>query len=60
MTVTDIVELCEQLDAEFREYETRFQQNGEGPDFPAKALTGLFEVCFHAVCFISSFKLYIL
>lgn len=37
--------LWEQLDAEFREYETSFQQNGEGPDFPAKALTGIIEVC---------------
>lgn len=37
-------ELKAQLDAEFREYETSFQQNGSGPDFPAKALTGIIEV----------------
>jgi hypothetical protein len=37
--------MCEQLDSEFREYEASFQ-NGEEPDFPAKALTGIIEVCY--------------
>ncbi|XP_024374276.1 acetyl-CoA carboxylase 1 [Physcomitrium patens] len=36
-------DLKAQLDAEFREYEISFQQGGVGPDFPAKALTGLIE-----------------
>ncbi|KAG0579665.1 hypothetical protein KC19_4G115000 [Ceratodon purpureus] len=38
-------ELKAQLDAEFREYEASFQQNGEKSDFPAKALTGIVEAC---------------
>lgn len=38
-----------QLDAEFRGYETSFLQDGEGSDFPAKALTELIEVCFDLI-----------
>ena len=45
MTLANIFHY-EQLDAEFREYEASFQQNGEGSDFPAKTLTGIIEVCY--------------